>query len=126
MSAFFQLLIQVIQKEVTEDGKNGAALRSSLSGFLQSTVHFNTSSKEATNELQQTIVSYFTSDTFHLNIMIDGIEKLFQININLLFIALLVKNLGLTSSLLNGAARSITITEIREIYVKYGAKDLSN
>jgi hypothetical protein len=58
--------------------------------------------------------------------MIDGIEKLFQININLLFIALLVKNLGLTSSLLNGAARSITITEIREIYVKYGAKDLSN
>src|SRR5258708_25741717 len=82
MSPTLQLLVELVEHEVAEQGRKWPSLGSALCARTDQPIFHHPGLQEGPNELQQPLVADSFSDPAHQFVMIDSIEEFLQIEIN--------------------------------------------
>src|SRR3990170_7180501 len=82
MTALFQLLIEVIQKDIAQHWRKGAALRHSLCSLVQPPVNHNPGAKVSSDKAKETFVLDTPGYPAHQDIVIHRIKEFFQIDVH--------------------------------------------
>src|SRR5258705_7731684 len=109
MSAALQLPVEFVEHEVTEQWRKWSSLRSSFHARTDQPVLHHPGIEECPDELQQPLVLDALGDLTHQFVVIDSIEKLFQIEINHPSVTLHDILLRLSHGLMRRAIRSKSI-----------------
>src|SRR4030043_1717173 len=82
MTALFQLLIEVIQKDIAQHWRKGAALRHSLRSFVQPSVDHNPGAEVSSDKAKETFVLDTPGYPTHQGIVVHRIKELLKIDVH--------------------------------------------
>ncbi len=82
MTALFQLLIEVIQKDIAQHWRKRAALRHSLCSLVQPSVYHNPATKVSSDKAKETFVPDTPGYPTHQDIVVHRIEELLKIDVH--------------------------------------------
>src|SRR4030042_1099625 len=82
MTALFQLLIEVIKKDIAQHWRKGTALRHSLCSLVQPPVYHNPATKVSSDKAKETFVLDPPRYPTHQDIVIHRIEELLKIDVH--------------------------------------------
>ncbi|MGY4623878.1 hypothetical protein ACVWY3_001634 [Bradyrhizobium sp. USDA 4486] len=82
MAAFLQFLVQHIQHQVRQQRRERSALRRTLLRRADQPCLHHTRSQEATDELEEALVSDPFGNEPHQDVVVDPVEELFQIDVD--------------------------------------------
>jgi hypothetical protein len=82
MTPLFDLLIEVIQKDIAQHWRKGAALRHSLCCSVQPPVDHNPATEVSSDKAKEALVPDTPGYPTHQDIVVHRIKKLFQIDVH--------------------------------------------
>jgi hypothetical protein len=72
MPPSLQLLVEIIQKDVTKEGRKRPALRNTLGCFIEPSVYDHTGPKVLADQTEDALVADFAGDPVHQDVVVYG------------------------------------------------------
>ena len=114
VTASGQFLVEVVKHEIAKDGRKRAALRRSLIHRTDQTVFHHPGVEKRPDEFEHTLIGHSRGGGRHQAVVIDSVEKLFEIEIDHDVVAVGDITLRLSHCLMAGAPRSKAVTVLGE------------
>jgi hypothetical protein len=113
MPPSLQLPVEVIQKDIAQEGRKRPALWHSFGRFIQPAVYDNTGPKIPADQTEDAFVADSPGDPVHQDIVVDRIEELLKVDIHSIGIAVLDQPEYLLYGLMRRTVRSEPETRIQ-------------
>jgi hypothetical protein len=109
-----QLLVEIVEHEIAQEGRERAPLRGPLVHRADQAVFHHSGLEKRPDELEHPFIGHPRGDARHQAVMIDPVEKFFEIKVNHNAVALGNVSLRLGHRLMGGASRSEAVTVPRK------------
>ena len=125
MPPFLQFLIEIIQKDITQERRKRPALRHSFGCLIQPAVYDHTGPKIFADQMEDAFVPDSPGDPVHQNVVIDHIEELLKVDVHGIGISSLNKLQHLLDGLMRRTVRPEPETGFGEMGIKDRGENLS-
>ena len=100
-----QFLVEIVEHEIAEEGRKRTALRGPFVHRTDQTVFHHPGVQKCPDEFEHTLIGHPDGDARHQHVVIDPVEKFFEIQIDHDAVALRNVALSLSDRLMSGASR---------------------
>src|SRR4030043_2467295 len=126
MTALFELLIEVIQKDIAQHWRKRTALRHSLCSPVQPSVDHHPATEVSSDKAKETFVLAPPGYPAHQDIVVHRIKEFLQIDVHSIAVSFTDIFQYLAHGLMCRTARSEPKTAFREVWIKHRSKNLGD
>ena len=126
MPPFLQLLIEIVQKDITQEWRKRPSLRRTLGRPLESSVYYHTGPEVFTYQAEDTLVPDSPGDPVHQNVVVNRIEELLKIDFHGPVVSSLSQSQYLLNSMVCRTAQPVCVAGFGEMGIKHRSENLAD